>query len=194
MKALLNLVFPPLCVHCGMETPLRYLCETCWNESEVVNPQERCEHCFQECEEGRCCAKCLRKPVIPFTRAAAFDRRAPFTRLIDEEKAHALAGFAYYQWLRLNWLEPDLIAAIPPHKNTIARAFAEIAEKPCPHLFKRIAWPLRAQRWKLQNHLVEEGSTVLLFDEGCTPKQLKMAIAALSGAFPKKIYILSLSL
>jgi hypothetical protein len=104
----------------------------------------------------------------------------------------AAAGFAYYQWLKLGWDEPDLIISIPPGKSTICQAFSSLCATPNPQIFRRIAWPLQTEKWEVIEELIEEYSVVLLFDEGCTPKQLQLASKALSVAFPKKVYLLSM--
>lgn len=194
-RALVDLVFPPLCSHCNSYTKLNYLCETCWKESALLDPFGRCLHCFAELEEdGTLCATCKQQPQLPFQRAALFDHRSPIFTLMNDDVATAIAGFAYYQWLRLDWEEPDLIVAVSPHRKESTRMFAELCAKPSPHLFRRIAWPLNQQRWEVEEELIEEGATILLFDEGCSSRQLQMAAAALSTAFPKKVYLLSLFL
>jgi hypothetical protein len=48
------------------------------------------------------------------------------------------------------------------------------------------------ERWEILDHLIEENSIILLFDDGCSLKELQMATAALSTTFPKKVYLISL--
>jgi len=193
---LLDLFFPPLCKHCGEVTAFPYLCEECWQASQLLNPEGRCFHCFEEINEPTgLCDRCRHKPLLPFPRAALFAREAPICRLMNrEESAEPMAGFALYQWLRLHWKEADLIAPIPPHKRKVARIFADLAQIRCPNLFRRIPWPLYPPRWEVKEQMIEEDATLLLFDEGCTFKELQMACAAIAQTFPKKVYVLSLTL
>jgi hypothetical protein len=111
-----------------------------------------------------------------------------------EESAKPLAGFGFYQWMRLHWKEPDLIAPIPPQKRKVARCFAELAEVLCPNLFRRVLWPLYPRVWEVKEQMIEDDMTILLIDEGSSLAELQMACKAIAGAFPKNVYILSLSL
>ena len=191
-KSLVDLIFPPLCLYCNEPTDLKYLCERCWTQSPVVDLENRCRHCFDDCEDGVLCSRCSHKPLLPFERAFVFDRSSPIAQILSEEMSEAAAGFAFYQWAKLGWDEPDLIAAISPGKNEVAKQFSKLMNKPCPDLFRTIAWPLGSQRLEIYDHFLEEDSTILFFDEGFTTKQLQMAGASLSHAFPKKVYCLSL--
>ena len=193
-RSLLDLIFPPFCVECGDYTDLKYLCQNCWAQSGLLDIHDRCRHCFDEIGQESICAKCLSHPTLPFERAAVFDARMPIRRLLKEDTVNAAAGFSYYQWLRLDWKEPDLIVPIPSRHFGVAKQFAQLCNKPCVDLFRKIAWPLGSQRWEVRDQLIEENSTILLFDEGCSLKQLQLASAALSTAFPKKVYLISLFL
>jgi hypothetical protein len=192
IRALVDLVFPPYCVDCGAFTRLKYLCEDCWKQSVILDSFGRCQHCFEEVERGTLCARCARAPLLPFERAAVFDRRMPIYKILGEEAVLAAASFAYYQWLRLDWKEPDLIVPMPGNRFGVAQQFALLCNKPVPKIFRRIAWPLGNQRWEVVEHLIEENATVLIFDEGSSQKQLQLAATALSTAFPKKVFLLSL--
>lgn len=193
-RSLVDLVFPPICVSCKEVTQLKYLCENCWLQSSLLDLNGRCTHCFDEIEEGVLCARCARNPLLPFQRAAVFDRQSPIFEVLNPDHAIAAASFAYYQWLKLDWAEPDLIISIPPDKSKVCRAFSDLCSKPNPKLFRRIAWPLQTEKWEVFEPLIEEHSTVLLFDEGASLKQLQLATTALSAAFPKKVYLISLFL
>ncbi len=193
-RSLIDLVFPPFCVECSDYTDLKYLCHHCWEQSALLDLHDRCRHCFDEIGQESICAKCLTHPTLPFERAAVFDSRAPIHRLLKEDTASAAAGFAYYQWLRLDWKEPDLIVPIPTSRFGAAEKFAQLCNKPCVDLFHKIAWPLGTLKWEVRDELIEENSTVLLFDEGGSSKHLQLAAKALSTAFPKKVYLISLFL
>ena len=195
-RPLLDLFFPPHCMHCSEWTAMTYLCKECWLESQLLSIEGRCLHCFHEIDEpSGLCHRCRHKPLLPFPRAALFAREAPICRLIDrEESPKPLAGYALYQWLRLQWKEPDLIASIPPEKKEVARAFGELLQIPCPNLFRTVTWPLYPRRWEVKEALIEDDMTLLLIDEGCTFEELQIAARALSETFPKSVYILSLTI
>ena len=162
--------------------------------SQLLELEGRCHHCFDEIDEPTgLCIQCKHSPLLPFPRAALFAKEAPIYRILGwEESIDPIASFGFYQWLRLQWQKPDLIAPIPPHRTKIARAFAELANIPCPHLFRRVPWPLSPEKWEIKEQLIENDRTVLLIDEGCTQEQLQIAAEAISEAFPKKVYVLSL--
>jgi len=195
-KPLLDLFFPPTCIHCGEDTSLYYLCKECWLESKLLPLDGRCLHCFQEIDEpSGLCSRCRHAPLLPFPRAALFAKEAPISRLLNrEESIKPLAGFCVYQWLKLEWKTPDLIASIPPHKKKVARRFAELLHIPSPHLFRVLSWPLYPRKWEVNEKLIDDDTTLLLIDDGCTFEELQMASRALSMAFPKKVYILSLTI
>jgi len=196
LRPLLDLFFPPTCMHCSQLSSLPYLCHDCWLESQLLPIEGRCTHCFEEIEEPvGLCSRCRHAPLLPFPRAALFSRDSPICRLIiREESTKPLAGYAYYQWLRLHWKQPTLIASIPPHKKKIAQEFANLIQVPSPHLFRVVPWPLHPRRWEIKELLIEDDTTLLLIDEGCTLEELQMASRALSEAFPKNVYVLSLTL
>jgi hypothetical protein len=193
-QPLIDLVFPPFCVECSERTNLKYLCKDCWELSSILDLEGRCRHCFEEFEGDTLCPQCRKDPKFPFERAAVFDQLAPIKRALSADTAMVAASFAYYQWLRLDWVDPDLIIPIPSSNFGVAKRFADLCNLPCPNLFKRIAWPLGTEKWVVSERLIEENATILLIDEGCSTKQLLMAAKALSTAFPKKVYLISLYL
>ncbi len=196
LQPLLDLFFPPLCMNCKEFTSMPYLCKECWLGSQLLDPEGRCLHCFHEIgEPSGLCLRCRHKPLLPFPRAALFAKEAPICRLMNrEESPKPLAGYAFYQWLRLHWKEPDLIAPIPPERRQVAREFGELAQVPCPNLFRRVPWPLYPRVWEVKEQMIEDEMTVLLIDEGCTFIELQMACRVCAEAFPKNVYILSLIL
>jgi hypothetical protein len=101
-----------------------------------------------------------------------------------------MAGFAYYQWLKLEWPIPDFV--IPIRKSETARTFAELMGAPCLNALRRVGWPLIQERWEIRGDWSLEETRILLFDEGCSLKQLQLAARAVQDAFPKKAYLLSL--
>ena len=195
LRALLNLVFPPRCLHCKALCCGSYFCEECWRQSSLIDLDHRCIHCFEAIEPPESlCSRCRHEPLLPFPRAAVFESQAPIRTFVhNRDYEQAMASFAYYQWLRLGWEKPDVIASIPPNRNAVGRFFAELWNAPCQNLFRRIAWPLDTEKWEIRDFL-EEDLTILLIDHGCTLAQRQLACQAISHAFPKRVYILSLVL
>ncbi|MDE3046535.1 MAG: hypothetical protein KGJ02_07850 [Verrucomicrobiota bacterium] len=193
LRPFLDLLFPKLCAHCKEPTEGDYFCPLCWQESSPLALDSRCHHCFELLETSdNLCSTCRHHPLLPFVRAAVFDRNAPIRTLKNSrDTTQAMAAFAYYQWLRLSWESVNLIAPIPPQRSSIACAFAELAHLPCPNLLRRRAWPLNTDFWEVRD-ILEEGESILLFDDDCTSAELQLACKAISHAFPKRVYLLSL--
>lgn len=194
MSIFRELFFPPVCIHCKQAAKEAYFCSTCWEASALADPSERCIHCFSYTGvEGKLCSRCAKKAWIPFQRASVFDRTAPIQRLIHrEESIDSLASFALVQWSRLNWKSPDFIVPIPPQKSPLCTAFSKLMGKPSLQLFRKKGWPLGEEEWILKEGVIEDEATILLFDSGCSMRQLKIGSDSILGAFPKKVYVLSL--
>jgi hypothetical protein len=121
---------------------------------------------------------------------AVFPKEAPVLRLIEEQSILGIAGFVYYQWCQLGKKDPDVIVPVLPYK--IARAFADLCQKPCLQLLRRRFSLGQQATWELRADLIEEDQVIVLFDPGCSPQELTLSCATLSEAFPKRVYILSL--
>lgn len=193
-QRLLDLAFPPRCLHCKAFCDASYFCKNCWCNSSILDLEHRCIHCFETVEPPESlCVSCRHNPYLPFPRAAVFEIDAPILALKGRDAGQAMAGFAYYQWLRLGWKKPDLIVPTLPNRSAVGRFFAELCDCPCPNLFRRIAWPLGTETLEIRDFL-EEDLSILLVDDGCTPKQRQLACSAISHAFPKSVHIISLIL
>lgn len=189
VRTVADLLFPPVCFVCEESVRGALLCPRCWEESRLIEPKGRCIHCF-ELSEHSLCEMCQKDPLLPYPRAAVFEREAPILTLVDEEADDAVAGFAYYQWQQLHLPEPDFI--IPIHAPGLARALAKLHQKPSVDLF-RVRRPFRgAERWELKEGLIPEEAILQLLDTEGDMESLKFASAAISEAFPKRVHILSL--
>lgn len=189
---MLDSLFPTYCQVCRVPTRLRCLCQDCWLESELLDPSHRCRSCFCEIEAPSFCARCNKKKA-PFERAALFERGAPIIPfLFQEDAVEAAAGFALYQFLTLGWEKPDLIVPLPPKKEPISALFANFLQVPYRQIFRRRIWPFGRENWEVKEGEVDENMTVLLLDLGLAPHQMRAASRALTIAFPKKAYLLSL--
>ena len=186
-----TLFFPSLCYECKTKTDLHYFCKSCWQQSPLADPGERCVYCFGLMEiPGKVCIRCADEPFLPFPRAALFDYRSPICRVLKwEEAAEAAAGFAYLQWNELSWPKPDFIVSIS--KSPIAKSLAKLFEVPYPSLFRRSINPFQKIK-RLLESIIEEEGIYLLLDEGNSLAQLKNYCVQMEKASAKKVYVLSL--
>lgn len=99
------------------------------------------------------------------------------------EAVDALAGFALFQWIQLEWPMPDAVIPMPDSVQ-VAAAFASFLKLPLVQALK-ITCDYHEDR-------LEDDQILLLFDVSNPLAQLQKAASALSEAFPKRIYLLSL--
>lgn len=123
-KAFVNLVYPPLCLHCkeSITEDTHIFCEACLGLMQLIDPAERCPHCFSSnySLESRHCPECQRTPPILNAIAAAFDYVGPAACLVRKlkysDKSYLSKGCGAYlaaQFLQLDWPMPDLIIPVP---------------------------------------------------------------------------------
>jgi hypothetical protein len=143
----------------------------------------RCTYCFTELEEKEeLCKECREEQQIPALRAFVFDPESP-AHFLGFEKVEAMAGFALWQWVQLDWFEPDVIVPMPDSKR-IAFAFAKLLDAP-------FVQALNFAHEYYEDRL-EDSQTILLFDVSNPIPSLQKAARSLSQASPKIIYLLSL--
>jgi competence protein ComFC len=128
MQAILNLIFPPLCLHCKDWIPSQRnpLCQACLQQLTLIEIEGRCLACFGLIDEGqKRCADCS---VKGFRVAAACEYLGPAITLVHAYKyggdlhlAKAMAGLMALQFTHLDWPMPDLIVPVP---QTTAHYFA----------------------------------------------------------------------
>jgi hypothetical protein len=137
--------------------------------------------------EEEICPRCRNKAVLPFPSAFVFEPTPPSFRLcsICKEDPESLAAFAVVQWERLDWPMPDIVLSLPRAKG-LARAFASLLGS-----FFADALKQRGE-WECNTSFLEEDSLILLLSLGNSFNEINQAIEAVSDAFPKKIYVLSL--
>ncbi len=153
----LDLLYPPLCLHCGesiaAEEPL--FCASCLEELVLIDPAHRCPFCFQEHEMATlsACLECRRHPPIFNRLAAACDELGPAKTLLARLKSRpALAKGAgalmAAQFLKLEWPFPDLIVPVPldwihalergyNQSQLLADGVGAILQRPVDPLLKR---------------------------------------------------------
>ncbi len=183
IRTVLDWIFPPYCLACRELCSTKYLCPDCWLLCELPDPVGRCRHCFEELDQrGNLCAQCRHKAFLWAIRAFVFDPAAP-ARYLDLEATHAFAAFAFLQWIQLEWPLPD--AVIPmPDSHGIAKALSLLLDRPL----------IRALHsdCTYRDDSLEEDLLLLLVDISQPLETLKKVELALSEAFPKRIYLLSL--
>lgn len=124
IRAFSDLLFPPLCIHClsQIEGELHHFCRNCFNQLELISPQERCPFCFspQYCTERRTCPECHKNPPLLDRIAAAFDYYGPASTLVKKMKygsqyylADGAAAYMAAQFLQLDWNFPDYLIPVP---------------------------------------------------------------------------------
>lgn len=124
IKGLLNLIYPPFCMHCQgeVEVDSRILCSTCIGVMSLINPQERCPLCFtdQYALSQSCCYACSKKRPPLKQVAAAFDYAGPAGTLVKRMKysdkpylAKILSSYLIAQLCQMDWPLPDLIVPVP---------------------------------------------------------------------------------
>lgn len=184
LKIWVDFVFPPLCLHCGERSETKHLCSACWNLCIPPDPAERCRHCFAE-TEGGVCKRCRGVPALPFVRGIVFEAEAPVWRL-RHEAWDAIAGFAYNQWVRLEWPDPDALVPMPDaDSERFGQAFAKLMDKP----LIRCLFPSDPEP---RHDRIEEGLSLLLLDASNPEPRLQKACLALAETSPKRVHLLSL--
>lgn len=187
----LDWVFPPLCLACREFSDSKHLCSDCWKLFAPPDPAERCRHCFSENESQKeICAVCRKEPLLPIARAFVFDAQAPLwaLRLDPEQKGKIWASFALNQWVRLEWPQPDAIVPMPdPDSEAIGKEFSKLLQVPFYNILKVSEGAL-----ELRDNLLKEGAEILMIEAGNPLSRLQKGVLALSEAFPKKSYLLSL--
>lgn len=114
--------------------------------------------------------------------AYVFDPESPAS-LLDREAIEALAGFAFWQWVQLEWPKPDVLIPMPGALS-IASSFANLLE--CP-LVQALSSSCDYRKGRL-----EDNQMLLLFDVHSSIQDLERAALSLMQAFPKRSYLLTL--
>jgi hypothetical protein len=185
LRVLTDFIYPPICLNCREFCSTRFLCSECWLLCALPDPIERCRHCFEELDQrGDFCIQCRKAKLLPVVRAYVFDPASP-AYCLGTEAIDAMAGFAYLQWIQLEWPLPTAIIPMPDSDSiSIGSALAQLLHIPF----------IRALRFDCdyRQDRLEEEEILLLFDVSNPIEKLQKGAIALSEAFPKRIYLLSL--
>jgi hypothetical protein len=183
----LEFIYPPLCQICKEPSKIPLFCEGCWEMCSLPLPLGRCHHCFEEIE-GDLCERCRRKASLRYPSAFVFEPTPPALHLISlalRESPASLAAFAFFQWDRLNWPQPDVVVPLPKAED-IAREFASLSGSFFADVLKS------GEEWTCESSILEEDSTVLLIAIAYSYEEMTQAIEAILEAFPKKVFVLTL--
>lgn len=180
-----DMVFPPLCLACKERCDTKFLCPDCWQLCELPDPAERCRHCFEGLDSrGNLCGQCRKARILPVVRAYVFDPESP-SYLLGLEGVDAMAGFAFLQWIQLEWPSPDVIVPMPDRDSVaIGRSLAQLIDCPFARALKGDC--------EYKEERLDEDLEVLLFDVSNSIERLQQASFALSESFPKRIRLVSL--
>ncbi len=221
MKSLLNLFFPPLCLHCETLTD-HLFCKGCAGFFEMIDPSSRCCYCFVENSGSRPCQECVSKKRWNVKMASALDYLGAVSSLVKKLKygrmpylAKTGASFMVAQFFRLEWPQPDLIIPVPRrnwfcgtnHATLLAQNLAKQLAVNCQELVKRKGGDfsqanlskeqrenLSTASFYLKKGAQIENKTILLIDDVITTgTTIRNCAEALREGFPTHIYALSLA-
>lgn len=122
IRSFLDLIYPPLCLHCGNSIQESLLCPNCLDELALIDPSDRCLFCFKENEMAKlsACLECRRHPPVLHRLAAACDELGPARTLLTHLRsgnrpslAKGAGALMAAQFLQLKWPFPDLIVPVP---------------------------------------------------------------------------------
>ncbi len=141
LTPLLNLLYPPLCLHCNTSLQQRgpLFCPHCLEHLSLMETQERCWRCFGQLYKGRC-QRCIHRQSLIHRQMAACEIMGPAKNLlqgIDQGCTRCIAAAAslmVYQWLEQKQLIPEVIVALPiPFWKKLAKG-----SNPSLHLAKQV--------------------------------------------------------
>lgn len=159
-NSILDLIYPPLCLHCNesLETGCPIFCHTCLSLLEQIDPSMRCPFCFSSDfnnESQKCCEQCRKSPRNIKRIASVFDYEGPPATLVKHLKyggqsylAKGCGAYLAAQFLNLNWPMPDIIIPMPMARlrkfergynqsELLAQSFAKLMNCPVSKALKR---------------------------------------------------------
>ncbi|MDN3507949.1 MAG: hypothetical protein P0S94_03395 [Simkaniaceae bacterium] len=193
--ALLEMLYPSVCVGCGSEVAEDVLCQCCMAELQLIDSHLRCVKCFAPLQEG----KCRRPHILGCYAAALFEQDSPakkllaFARAKEAERLIKLfASSMILQADRLKWPEPDLIIAAPRYKSLNAHLSQELARNYEIPNISAFAPNRSGMNIALRPHIPNiTDQNIYLIDEKLTKNTTTFA-KTLYPLSPKKVYALSI--
>lgn len=197
-------------------------CKGCASFFELIDPMSRCPYCFRENDGKRPCPECIRKKRWGLKMGAALDYVGPVMTLVKKLKygkipylAKTASAFMTAQFFQLEWPIPDVIIPVPRrhwflgvnHAALLAKKLANSLSTTSVELIKRRVGDLSQARLSKEQRealavtsfylkketYLNEKSVLIVDDVITTGTTMHRCIEVISGAFPKKIYALSLA-
>lgn len=120
----LNLLYPPQCLHCleGLVDHKSLLCDVCSTLLDLMNPLERCIHCFADNKlaDHFYCYDCECREKIFSGFASVFQYMGAASSIIKKMKysdmpylSKGIAAYMISQFVSLDWPIPDVIVPVP---------------------------------------------------------------------------------
>lgn len=155
MEPLVNLAFPPLCLHCQnlLSSQRLLFCPLCLEQLSLIDAKERCLCCFEPLHQGRC-DRCISRKRVIHRQMAACETIGPARALLKgamtgrRECLSAAASLMAYQWLGQNQPVIDYLIPFPSsfwHKQKVGvdpqfelvKEFSALCDIPVISVFKR---------------------------------------------------------
>ncbi|MCH9625526.1 MAG: hypothetical protein S4CHLAM123_07020 [Chlamydiales bacterium] len=192
---LLDFIFPPLCLHCGIDlkSQKRLFCDHCSSDFQLLHVQNRCPYCFSEQQSASPCSECIEHKKWQVRMGSALEYTGAVKTLVKQLKkgdmpylAKTGAAFLLLQLTALKWPLPDVIVPVPArglfqqrnHASLLASHLAKALQVESQPLVKRRAGDLSqaklskvqreqllAQNFYLKKNTVLDHQTVLLVDD-----------------------------
>ncbi|HEY2811818.1 MAG TPA: hypothetical protein VGJ00_10580 [Rhabdochlamydiaceae bacterium] len=217
MRVLLDILYPPLCLHCDatLEKNRTLFCTSCLELLSLIETSERCPCCFAE--DPSPCARCIERPVVIKKQAAACAAFGPAYTLTtslemgQEQYIPAAASLMALQWTTLHWPPPDYVAALPCSfwarckkggavSYALAKALSRALHIPlCAPLSAGFDWRGFRERAVFKPAFVLRkkqeicDKRILLISLHLDDALLRAAGEALRAGFAKEVYALSFS-
>ncbi len=125
LRPLLDLVFPPRCIHCGRLGD--YLCETCREEAQSVG-SDICIRCGNPLTTRGICHRCRQDPPDPIRAIrGVFFYNGPIAQSIRGLKYHGLRGLApiladyLIAYIQAHPIPIDALVPVPLHPERLAQ-------------------------------------------------------------------------
>lgn len=200
MTVLLDLLYPPKCIHCNtMLAAHALLCSECLETFLLIPEDGRCMKCFCEIDTVTGICKPCREISHPFYKlAACFDAYGPArsiaNALLKQRHFHFakdIASFIIIQLEALKYPSFDAFTLVPGHFHTphlaIAKELSRMLSIPFRNLLTRRLTPYPSFSLRKKCNIINQN--VLLLDISMqTRSTIRSAAWALDRGCPETIY------
>lgn len=200
MSLLLNLIYPPKCLHCDVSLPVhQLLCSQCLDLFTMLPEEGRCPKCFGEISTVSGICKPCREVAHPLAQlGACFDAFGPaqsiVKALMNQSNFHFakdIAAFILVQLERLKYPSFDLITIVPSYffhrHKCVAQELSKMMGCPFKRLLNRHLTPSPSFSFRKKCNIINR--RVLLLDISMeTRSTIRAAAWALDRGGPETIY------